>query len=49
MDRVCYGPSLCRPTLLWADFAMGRVCYGPRRPVTVNYFVTSSEEHESQA
>ena len=24
MGRVCYGPSLCRPTLLWAEFAMGR-------------------------
>ena len=35
MGRVCYGPSLCRPTLLWAEFAMGRVCYGPRCPVTV--------------
>ena len=34
MDRVCYGPSLYRPTLLWAEFAMGRVCYGPRCPVT---------------
>ena len=34
MDRVCYGPSLCRPTLLWAEFAMGRVCFGPRCPVT---------------
>ena len=34
MGRVCYGPSLCRPTLLWAEFAMGRVWYGPRCPVT---------------
>ena len=34
MGRVCYGPSLCRPTLLWAEFAMSRVCYGPRCPVT---------------
>ena len=24
------------PTLLWAEFAMGRVCYGPRCPVTGN-------------
>ena len=29
-----YGPSLCRPTLLWAEFAMGQVCYWPRCPVT---------------
>ena len=34
MGRVSYGPSLCRPALLWAEFAMGRVCYGPRCPVT---------------
>ena len=25
--RVCHGPSL-----LWAEFVMGRVCYGPRCP-----------------
>ena len=29
------GRVLCRPTLLWAEFAMGRVCYGPRCPVAV--------------
>ena len=32
--RVCYGPSLYGPSLLWAEFVMGPVCYGPRCPVT---------------
>ena len=35
MCRICYGPSLCGPTSLCAEFAMGRVCYGPRYPVTL--------------
>ena len=26
---VCNGPNLCMPTLQWANFAMGKVCYGP--------------------
>ena len=30
-----HGPSLCGPSVLWAECAMGRVCYGPRCPVTV--------------
>ena len=29
MGRVCYGLSLCRSTLLWAEFVMCRVCYVP--------------------
>ena len=33
MDRVCYGPSLCGPTLLWAEFAMGRDVMLPRNPL----------------
>ena len=36
-----YGPSLCRPTMLWAEFAMGRVCYGPRCPVTLKFLLFS--------
>jgi hypothetical protein len=28
--RVCNGPSLCSPILLWSKFVMIRVCYGPR-------------------
>ena len=35
MGRVCYGLSVRGPTLLWAKFAMGLVCYGPRCPVTM--------------
>ena len=35
-----YGPSLCRPTLLWAKFATDQVCYGPRCPITVCYLVS---------
>ena len=35
MGRVGYGPSLYGPSWLWAEFVMGRVCYGPRCPVTV--------------
>ena len=34
MGRVCYGPSLYGMTWEWAEFAMGRVCYGLRCPVT---------------
>ena len=36
MGRDCHGPSLYGPSLLWAEFVMGRVCYGPRCPVTVD-------------
>ena len=35
MGRVCDGPSLYGPSLLWAEFVMGRVCYGLSCPVTV--------------
>ena len=34
MGRVCHRPSLYGPSLLWAEFVMGRVCYGPSCPVT---------------
>ena len=32
MGRVCHGPSLYGPSLLWAEFVMGRVCYGTSCP-----------------
>ena len=35
MGRVCHGPSLYGPSLLWVEFVMGRVCYGPSCPVTI--------------
>ena len=35
MGRVCHWPSLYGPSLLWAEFVMGRVCYGPSCPVTL--------------
>ena len=35
MGRVCFGPSLYGPSLLWAECVMGRVCYGPSCPVTI--------------
>ena len=38
MGRVCHGPSLYGPTLLWAEFVMDRVCYGPSCPVTLTEF-----------
>ena len=41
-----YGPSLCRLTLLWAEFAMGRVCYGPRCPVTSTLFFSKVESEK---
>ena len=39
MGRVGYGPSLYGPSWLWAEFVMGRVCYGSRCPVTLTYTV----------
>ena len=35
MGLICNGPSLYGSSLLWAEFVMGRVCYGPRCPVTI--------------
>ena len=35
MGRVGHGPSLYGPSWLLAAFVMGRVCYGPRCPVTL--------------
>ena len=47
MGRVCHGPSLYGPSLLWAEFVMGRVCYWPSCPVThANIQVHNSLEQE---
>ena len=40
-----YGPSLSGPTsgstLLWDEFAIGRVCFGPRCPIIQTVYVSN--------
>ena len=38
MGRVCMGRVCYWPSLSWAEFVMGRVCLGPRCPVTITTF-----------
>ena len=35
-------PSWCGPSFLWAEFVMGRVCYGPRCPGILERYLSAT-------